>query len=54
MEERELWRKAFSAIDLVRELVEGLGGGVGGGTSMVPPAPPGFDPMAAYSTADPE
>jgi len=54
MAEKELWRKAFSAIDLVRELVEGLGGGTGGGTSMVPPAPPGFDPMAAYSTSGPE
>ena len=54
MAEKELWRKAFSAIDLVRELVEGLGSGAEGGTVMPPPAPPGFDPMAAYGATGPD
>jgi hypothetical protein len=49
MEEREVWRKAFSAIDLVKELLEGLSGGVGGG--VAPPPPPNFDPMAVYTDA---
>ena len=53
MPEKELWRKAFSAIDLIRELVEGLGSGTDGGTVMPPPAPPGFDPMAAYNASGP-
>ena len=55
MEEREVWRKAFSAIDLVREMIEGLAGGESGGMGMsAPPPPPGFNPMAAYDAAGPE
>ena len=55
MEEREVWRKAFSAIDLVREMIEGLAGGQPGGMGMsAPPPPPGFNPMAAYDPAGPE
>ena len=53
MEEKEVWRKAFSAIDLVREMIEGLAGGGAMGTPP-PPSPPGFDPMAAYNSAGPE
>ena len=48
MEEKEVWRKAFSAIDLVKELLEGLSGGGGG---EIPSAPPNFDPMAVYNNA---
>ena len=51
MEEKEVWRKAFSAIDLVREMIEGLAGGQGGGGTGPPPTPPGFDPMAAYQSS---
>ena len=43
-----MWRKAFSAIDLVKELLEGLSGGGGG---EIPSAPPNFDPMAVYNNA---
>ena len=53
MEEKEVWRKAFSAIDLVREMIEGLAGGGAMGTPP-PPSPPGFDPMAAYNSAGPQ
>ena len=44
-----MWRKAFSAIDLVKELLEGLSGG--GGGAAAPPPPPNFDPMAVYNNA---
>ena len=54
MEEKEVWRKAFSAMDLVREIMEGLAGGAGGMESSMPPAPAGFDPMAAYGASGPE
>jgi len=53
MEERELWRKAFSAIDLVGELVSSLGG-EGNVSTMAPPTPPGFNPMDVYSASGPE
>ena len=53
MEEKEVWRKAFAAMDLVREIMEGLAGGVGGTESAMPPAPSNFDPMAAYGNAGP-
>jgi len=53
MEEKEVWRKAFAAMDLVREVMEGLAGGAGGTESAMPPAPPNFDPMAAYANQGP-
>lgn len=53
MEEKEVWRKAFSAIDLVREMLEGLAGG-GSMNTPLPPTPSGFDPMAAYNPSGPE
>ena len=53
MEEKEVWRKAFSAMDLVREFMEGLAGTGGGTEASMPPAPPNFDPMAAYGSSGP-
>jgi len=53
MEEKEVWRKAFAAMDLVREVMEGLAGGEGTTSAAMPPAPPGFDPMAAYGSQGP-
>ena len=55
MEEKEVWRKAFAAMDLVREIMEGLAGAGGGGTEApMPPAPPNYNPMAAYGAPGPE
>jgi len=54
MEEKEVWRKAFAAMDLVREVIEGLAGDGGGTTASMPPAPPNYNPMAAYGAAGPE
>jgi hypothetical protein len=54
MEEKEVWRKAFAAMDLVREFMEGISSEGGGTGSAVPPAPAGFDPMAAYGASGPE
>jgi len=54
MEEKEVWRKAFSAMDLVREMMEGLAGGTGGTEASMPPAPPNFNPMAAYGASGPD
>jgi len=54
MEEKEIWRKAFSAIDLVGELVSSLSGEGGGSASAMPPTPPGFNPMDVYSASGPE
>ena len=48
MEEKEVWRKAFAAMDLVREFMEGIAGDGGGTESAMPPAPPNYNPMAAY------
>ena len=53
MEEREVWRKAFAAMDLVREVIEGLAGGEGGTEASMPPAPPNYNPMAAYGNQGP-
>ena len=54
MEEKEVWRKAFAAMDLVREVIEGLAGAGGGTPASMPPAPPNYNPMAAYGAAGPE
>ena len=56
MEEKEVWRKAFSAMDLVREIIEGLGSvnEGGGAKASMPPAPPNFDPMGAYKASGPQ
>jgi len=54
MQEKEVWRKAFAAMDLVREVIEGLAGDGGGTTAAMPPAPPNFDPMAAYGATGPD
>ena len=52
MEEKEVWRKAFSAIDLVGELMSSLTGGMGGSSNAdLPPTPPGFNPMDVYNDA---
>ena len=52
MGERELWRKAFSLVDLIKEMIEGIvQGGESGGPSIVPPSPPGFNPMDVYNNA---
>jgi len=52
MEERELWRKAFSAIDLVGERINSIGGGTGSESSAMPPTTPGFNPMDVYNAAN--
>jgi len=54
MEEKEVWRKAFSAIDLVGELVSSVAGDGGVRASAMPPTPPGFNPMDVYSASGPE
>ena len=52
MGERELWRKAFSLADLIREMIEGLMQGVeSGGPNIMPPTPPGFNPMDVYNNS---
>ena len=53
MEEKEVWRKSFAAMDLVREFMEGITGDGGTTSAAMPPAPPGFDPMAAYTDVGP-
>jgi len=54
MEEKEVWRKAFSAIDLVGELISSLTGGMGDSTADIPPTPSGFNPMDVYNSSGPE
>jgi len=54
MEEKEVWRKAFATMDLVREIMEGLAGDGGGTEAAMPPAPPNFNPMAAYGVSGPQ
>ena len=49
MNEKELWRKAFSLVDLIREMIEGFL--KGGESSNMPPSPPGFNPMDVYKDA---
>ena len=54
MQEKEVWRKAFAAMDLVREIVEGLASDGEGTTAAMPPAPSNFDPMAVYGATGPD
>ena len=53
MEEKEVWRKAFAGMDIIREVMESLAG-AGSAQSQMPPAPPNYNPMAAYGAAGPE
>ena len=53
MEEKEVWRKAFAGMDIIREVMESLAG-AGSAQPQMPPAPPNFDPMAAYKASGPD